>query len=89
MDGIEIYLTETEFNLLAELARRRNQVLPHEQLIAAVWNSEPSGELDNLRSYIHILRRKLESNPARPRRILSRPGIGYMLVSNPTEIQEK
>lgn len=89
LDGAEIYLTETEFNLLLELARRRNQVLLHEQLIAAVWSADSRTELDNLRSYIHILRRKLESNPARPKLIISRPGIGYMLVSNQSGISEE
>jgi two-component system KDP operon response regulator KdpE len=81
LDGVEIYLTETEFNLLAELARHRNQVLLHEQLLGAVWGSEFHNEVDYLRSYIHILRRKLEYNPSQPKMIISRSGVGYMLIS--------
>lgn len=80
LDGIEVYLTETEYNLLLELARHSNQVVLHEQLLTAVWGVKYRTEMDYLRSYIHILRHKLEANPANPKRIISRPGIGYMLV---------
>ncbi len=81
LDGSEIYLTETEYNLLVELARHRNRVLMHDQLLDAVWGPKFRNEIDYLRSYIHILRRKLESDPAQPRLIISRPGVGYMLVT--------
>lgn len=79
LDGVEIYLTETEYNLLFELARHRNQVLTHEHLLMAVWGIEFSNEVDYLRSYIHILRRKLQIDPSRPKLIISRSGVGYML----------
>lgn len=81
IDGNEIYLTETEYNLLVELARNRNRVMMHDQLLVAVWGPKFSSEIDYLRSYIHILRRKLESDPAQPKLIISRPGVGYMLVT--------
>jgi two-component system KDP operon response regulator KdpE len=83
--GVPVYLTETEYNLLLELARHRDQVMLHEQLLLAVWGPQFRNELDYLRSYVHILRRKLESSPAQPTLIISRPGIGYMLVSAPGE----
>lgn len=78
-DGAEVHLTETEYNLLLELARNRNRVLVHETLLTAVWGPEFRSEVAYLRSYIHILRRKLERDPANPTLIVSRPGIGYML----------
>lgn len=86
LNGLQIYLTETEYNLLLELARHRNQVLLHEQLLMAVWGPKYCSEVDYLRSYIHILRRKLEKEPSQPTLIISRPGIGYMLVSAPSEV---
>jgi len=89
LDGSDIYLTETEFNLLLELARHCNQVLLHEQLLMAVWGADFRNELDYLRSFIHILRRKLENDPSQPKLIISRPGIGYMLVSNHSEVSGK
>lgn len=82
VDGLLVYLTKTEYNLLLELARHINQVMSHEQLLQAVWGAKYSSELDYLRSYIHILRRKLERDPANPKLIISYPGIGYMLVSS-------
>ena len=85
VDDVEIYLTETEYNLLLELAKHSNQVLTHQQLLTAVWGTDYRFEVDYLRSYIHILRRKLESNPANPKIILSKQGVGYMVVSGQSE----
>jgi two-component system KDP operon response regulator KdpE len=85
LDGSQIYLTETEFNLLLELASHHDQVMLHEQLLKTVWGPKFTNELDYLRSYIHMLRRKLENDPSQPELIISRPGIGYMLASAPPE----
>jgi len=89
LNGLQIYLTETEYNLLLELARHRNRVMLHEQLLMAVWGPRHCNEVDYLRSYIHMLRRKLENKPSQPTLIISRPGIGYMLVSAPSEVSER
>lgn len=75
----EVHLTPTEYNVLYELARHPNQVLLHEQVLSSVWGPEYRGEVDYLRSYIHCLRKKLESDPSNPKMILSTPGVGYML----------
>lgn len=82
--GDEVYLTDTEYQLLLELARHRDRVLMHEQLLVAVWGNAYRSEVGYLRSYVHILRRKLEHDPSQPRLILSRPGIGYMLATAQT-----
>lgn len=76
----EVHLTPTEYNLLYELAVHPNQVLFHEQLLSAVWGSEYRNDVDYLRSYVHILRKKLETDPSNPEIILSSPGVGYMLA---------
>jgi two-component system KDP operon response regulator KdpE len=89
VDGIEIILTETEYNLLLELARNSNKVLLHEQLLCAVWGPEYQNEVIYLRSFIHTLRRKIEMNPSQPRQIHNRSGIGYILVSEPSETVER
>jgi two-component system KDP operon response regulator KdpE len=85
VEGEEIYLSETEYNLLLEFARHSNQVLLHEYLLSAVWGPKFRNEIDYLRSYVHTLRRKLESNPSHPKVIISKPGLGYMLVSGTTQ----
>ena len=51
----------------------------HEQLLSAVWGPEYRTDFDYLRSYIHLLRRKLEPDPANPKYIIRVPGVGYML----------
>lgn len=75
----EVHLTPTEYKLLHELALHANQVLLHDQLLTAVWGPEYRDDFDYLRSYIHLLRRKLEPDPTNPRYILRVPGVGYIL----------
>ena len=79
--GRLVRLTPTEYSLLHELAMHCDQVMLHEQLLAAVWGPENRDDLDYLRAYIHYLRQKLEPDPSNPRIILSSPGVGYMLAS--------
>jgi len=78
-DDEEIHLTRTEYNLLHELIRHRNQVLLHEHLLSVVWGPEYRDDIDYLRAYVRHLRRKLEVDPANPRLIVTSPGIGYMV----------
>jgi two-component system KDP operon response regulator KdpE len=89
IDEQEIHLTPTEYNLLQELASHPNQVLFHEQLLSAVWGAEYRNDVDYLRSYIHILRKKLEADPSNPKLILSSPGVGYMLAVPEAETQHE
>jgi two-component system KDP operon response regulator KdpE len=79
VDGKEVNLTRTEFNLLLELALNRNRVLLHEQLLAKVWGSEYRDDVEYLRAYIRYLRQKLEPDPANPMMILTSRGVGYLL----------
>ncbi|MGI5835518.1 MAG: response regulator transcription factor [Chloroflexota bacterium] len=77
--GKEIILTATEYRLLSELALNAGKVMLHEELLSRVWGADYRDETDYLRAYIRYLRRKVEKDPANPRHILSRPGIGYLL----------
>ncbi len=79
--GQKVELTATEYRLLYEMAQRPNQVLSHEDLLSRVWGSDYRDERDYLRAYIWHLRKKIETNPSEPQYIVSRPGLGYMLVS--------
>jgi len=80
VQGREIQLTRTEYNLLRELAAHLNQVLLHEQLLTTVWGAEYRDDLDYLRAYIRYLRKKLEADPANPKWIVTSSGVGYMLA---------
>lgn len=81
--GREVFLTPTEYRLLCELAANAGRVMLHEELLTRVWGVEYRGELEYLRAYIRLLRRKIEKDPSQPEYIISRPGIGYLLSSPP------
>lgn len=75
--GVEIHLSPKEFELLAYLFRRRGGPVLHSKLLQAVWGPEYGGELEYLRSYIKLLRKKIEDDPASPQYILTEPWVGY------------
>jgi two-component system KDP operon response regulator KdpE len=75
-----VHLTRTEYNLLYELARHRNQVMFHDKLLSAVWGPEYRDDVDYLRTFIWQLRVKLEVDPANPAIIMTELGVGYILA---------
>lgn len=77
--GREVQLTPTEYDLLRLLVTHAGRVLTHQQLLQKVWGTDYNGELHMLRVNISNLRRKLEPDPARPRYIITEPGVGYRL----------
>jgi two-component system KDP operon response regulator KdpE len=81
VQGKEVSLTRTEFDLLDVLARNADSVVGHRQILRAVWGDDHVDEVHYLRVYIKLLRNKIERDPARPTRILTTLGIGYRLVS--------
>lgn len=76
--GKEVNLSATEYKLLHYLVANAGKVLLHEDLLSKVWGPEYRDEVDYLRVYVHHLRQKIETNPTKPRFILSKPGIGYV-----------
>jgi len=80
LDGAEVHLTPTEFNLLARLVRSAGQVVTHRALLADVWGPEYTEHTHYLRLYMAQLRAKLEADPADPQRLLTEPGVGYRLA---------
>lgn len=77
--GQEVKLTPTEFRLLQELAVNSGKVLTHIQLLNKVWGLEYREEKDYLHVFVQRLRSKIESEPAKPRYIVTVPGVGYQL----------
>jgi two-component system KDP operon response regulator KdpE len=79
VEGHPLQLTPTEYDLLRILVRDAGKVLTHRHLLREVWG--PGYELDThtLRVNISNLRRKIEPDPARPRYVLTEPGVGYRL----------
>lgn len=76
----EIKLTRLEFELLALLVRNRGKVLTHRYLLKEVWGPDSIHETHYLRVFVANLRKKLESQPAQPKFILTEQGVGYRLA---------
>src|SRR3979409_327379 len=76
VDNREVHLTPTEYELLRVLATNPDRVLTHGYLLRTALGSGYEDALDNLRTFIAQLRRKLEREPSRPRWIVTEPAVG-------------
>ena len=81
MDGKDIHLTPIEYRLLTTLVRHAGRVVSQRQLLKDVWGPAHTDQAHYLRVYMGTLRRKLEQDPARPRYLLTEPGVGYRLAA--------
>jgi two-component system, OmpR family, KDP operon response regulator KdpE len=79
-DGQPVRLTPTEWRLLEILARNAGRIVTQKDLLRELRGPDLDRESHYLRVYLAQLRRKLEPDPARPRHLLTDPGIGYRLV---------
>jgi two-component system KDP operon response regulator KdpE len=77
--GQEVALSATEYKLLELLARHPGQVLSHDQILEAVWGPAYAGESGYVKTYVGLLRNKIEADPHNPVYILARRGLGYYL----------
>ncbi|BDV41149.1 DNA-binding response regulator [Geotalea uraniireducens] len=77
--GAEVQLTPTEYELLRLLVTHAGKVLTHSQILRQIWGVVYLEQPHVLRVNISNLRRKIEPDPARPRYILTEPGVGYRL----------
>ncbi len=83
--GGDIRLTPTEWHLLEVLLRHPGKLLSQQHLLTEVWGPGYGDATGNLRLYMAQLRRKLEPDPARPRWLLTEPGMGYRFQPGPDE----
>jgi two-component system, OmpR family, KDP operon response regulator KdpE len=81
----DVRLTPTEWHLLEVLLRNPGKLLSRNQLLAEVWGPGYADATGNLRLYMAQLRRKLEPDPARPRWLITEPGMGYRYQPSPDE----
>jgi two-component system KDP operon response regulator KdpE len=75
--GAPVHLTPTEWGLLRAFIKHRGRTLTHQQIFAEVWGGAAGDAQAYLRVHIANLRRKIETDPVRPRLILTEPGVGY------------
>jgi two-component system KDP operon response regulator KdpE len=85
--GDEVKLSPKEFDLLRTLAEHAGQVVTQRRLLLAGWG-DPATDTQYLRSYIGLLRQKLEFDPSEPRIVLTEPGVGYRLRDHDSDWSE-
>ena len=79
--GSEVKLTPTEFDLLKTLIKHVDKIVTDRMLLQEVWGPEYGDEAHYLHVYVARLRKKIESEPRRPTRLRTEPGVGYRFVS--------
>ncbi len=80
VNGADIPLTPTEYDILRLLVVHAGKVLTHSQILKQVWGIAYLEQPHVLRVNISNLRRKLEKDPSRPQFIVTEPGVGYRLL---------
>lgn len=78
----EVHLTPIEYKLLTILVRSAGRVVTQRQLLQDVWGPHQTSATHYVRVYMGQLRHKLEVNPARPRYLVTEPGVGYRLKTD-------
>ena len=79
VEGVEVQLTPTEYDILRLFVTHAGKVLTHSQILKQVWGIAYLEQPHVLRVNISNLRRKIEADPSRPRHIITEPGVGYRL----------
>ena len=78
--GGSVHLTPIEYRLLTCLARGHGLIVTQAQIIREVWGPDRATDTRSLRSYVKMLREKIEPDSARPRFLVTEPGVGYRLI---------
>ena len=81
LDGEEIHLTPIEYKLICLLAKNTGKVLTHNFILKEVWGSPTASDVQSLRVYMAMLRKKLEADPSEPQYIQTHIGIGYRMMN--------
>jgi two-component system KDP operon response regulator KdpE len=77
-----VHFTPTEYRLLVWLARGQGLVVTQDQIIREVWGPDRVSDTRGLRSYVKMLREKIEPDPARPIHLVTEAGVGYRLIGS-------
>ena len=78
-DGIALDLTAREFDIIKFMCENVGRVISREELMQKVWGYEYYGDLRAVDVAIRRLREKMEDDPANPRYILTKRGVGYVM----------
>ena len=75
--GELVDLTAKEFDVIEHLMRNPNRVFSRENLLDTIWAYEYRSDIRTVDVHIRRLREKLEENPAQPKHIMTKWGVGY------------
>ncbi len=81
VDGVEVHLTPTQYELLRVFMSNPDRLLTQRTLLVLTLGPPYEDAVDNLRTFVNQLRRKIERDPVRPQRIVTEPGLGYRFRS--------
>jgi len=85
VDDEPVKLTPTQYDLLKYMIQYTGKVLTHRTLLTVIWGEAYADQAQYLRVFIGQLRKKIERNTARPKYILTDPGVGYRFVLDAQE----
>jgi two-component system, OmpR family, KDP operon response regulator KdpE len=77
--GRDVHLTPIEYKLLVLLAQNAGKVLTHAHILREVWGPAYANQTHYVRVHMAVLRKKIEVDPARPKLLMTEPGVGYRL----------
>ena len=81
LDTREIKITRTEGLILGHLMKNAGNVVSYASLGEAMWGADFPEASDSIKVHIRHLREKLEVDPGKPKFIITKPGIGYLLTT--------
>ena len=81
LDGEEVRLTQTEFNIVALMAQHAGKVMSYSALIQGVWGTSDTGSIKKLQVNMANIRKKLGARPGENPYILNELGVGYRMYS--------
>lgn len=82
IEGKDIHLTQTEYNIVTLLARNAGKVLTYDSIIRSIWGPNSGTDNQILRVNMANIRRKMEKNPGEPQYIFTEMGVGYRMVES-------
>lgn len=89
LNGQEIDLTPTEFDLLLFMAHRAGRILSTEFIFENVWSYDSDANLESVKWYMWRLRKKIEKKPSNPKYIITERGVGYRFIPNYGQLQKE
>jgi two-component system KDP operon response regulator KdpE len=85
VQGTEVRLTPTEWDLIKLFAMHADKVLTDRMIMEAVWGATYPAQAHSLHVYVGRLRKKLEATPGERRHIVTEPGVGYRFLTDGVE----